>query len=116
MNYSCGRPLMQTKRTNQTSYSSFRSFADIELEDNESVEKLKANVLGALQEVIAHRKPPSNALQHLNELLLCLPLIRQVDVVIRKYWNQVRLDNKVPMNKLFIEMLESNYSTIAFFK
>lgn len=55
-------------------------------------------------------------MQHLNELLLCLPLIRQVDVVIRKYWNQVRLDNKVPMNKLFIEMLESNYSTIAFFK
>lgn len=64
--------------------------------------------------MIAHNKPPSNAFQHLNDILLCLPLIRQVDFVIRKYWNQVRFDNKVKMNKLFVEMLETNYSTMAF--
>jgi len=83
----------------------------IELEDCESVEKLRNNVLSALQEVIAHGKQPVNAFQHLNELLLSLPLIRQVDFVIRKFWNQVRSDNKVPMNKLFVEMLESSYKS-----
>jgi len=85
---------------------------DIDLEDYESVEKLRNNVLSVLQEaIIASGKQPMNAFQHLNELLLCLPLIRQVDVVIRKYWNNVRNANKVPMNKLFVEMLESNYKT-----
>lgn len=85
---------------------------DIELEDYESVEKLRNNVLCALQETIAHGKQPANAFQQLNELLLCLPLIRQVDFVIRKYWNKVRTENKVPMNKLFVEMLESNYKSV----
>lgn len=63
-------------------------------------------MLNALQEVIAQGKQPVNAFQHLNELLLCLPLIKQVDFAIRKYWNKVHLDDKVPMNKLFVEMLE----------
>lgn len=43
----------------------------------------------------------------LNQLLLCLPVLRQIDSCIRKFWNDVRKgSNSVPMNKLFEEMLE----------
>lgn len=43
----------------------------------------------------------------LNQVLLCLPVLRQIDSCIRKFWNDVRKGpNSVPMNKLFEEMLE----------
>lgn len=43
----------------------------------------------------------------LNQILLCLPVLRQIDSCIRKFWNDVRRGpNSVPMNKLFEEMLE----------
>ena len=43
----------------------------------------------------------------LNQVLLCLPVLRQIDSCIRKFWNDVRKGpNNVPMNKLFEEMLE----------
>lgn len=43
----------------------------------------------------------------LNQVLLCLPVLRQIDSSIRKFWNDVRKGpNTVPMNKLFEEMLE----------
>lgn len=45
--------------------------------------------------------------QRLNQVLLCLPVLRQIDSCIRKFWNDVRKGpNNVPMNKLFEEMLE----------
>lgn len=43
----------------------------------------------------------------MNQVLLCLPVLRQIDSCIRKFWNDVRKGaNTVPMNKLFEEMLE----------
>lgn len=43
----------------------------------------------------------------MNQVLLCLPVLRQVDSCIRKFWNEIRKGpNPVPMNKLFEEMLE----------
>lgn len=45
---------------------------------------------------------------HSGQLLLCLPLLRQLDTVVRRFWNGVRRDGTVPMNKLFVEMLESH--------
>lgn len=45
---------------------------------------------------------------HAGQLLLCLPLLRQLDSVVRRFWNGVRRDGTVPMNKLFVEMLESH--------
>lgn len=49
-----------------------------------------------------------NIINHrLNQVLLCLPVLRQIDSCIRKFWNDVRKGpNNVPMNKLFEEMLE----------
>jgi len=43
----------------------------------------------------------------INQILLCLPVLRQIDSSIRKFWNDIRKGpNNVPMNKLFEEMLE----------
>ena len=43
----------------------------------------------------------------MQHLLLCMPCIRQVDSTLRRFWALVRRDSRVPMNKLFLEMLES---------
>lgn len=43
----------------------------------------------------------------ISQVLLCLPVLRQIDSCIRRFWNDVRKGpNNVPMNKLFEEMLE----------
>jgi len=81
--------------------------ADIQLEDPESVRKLRETLSISLQEVVSHLRP-LNTIHHHSQILLCLPLLRQIDAVIRKFWLGVRKEGKVPMNKLFVEMLESN--------
>ncbi|XP_022244536.1 steroid hormone receptor ERR1-like [Limulus polyphemus] len=81
--------------------------ADIHLEDAPSVHKLRDIMLIGLQECVCVLRP-NNATQHLSQLLLCLPLLRELDAEIRRFWNSVRHEGKVAMNKLFIEMLESH--------
>lgn len=49
----------------------------------------------------------NGANQQMQHLLLCMPCIRQVDSLLRRFWALVRRDSRVPMNKLFLEMLES---------
>lgn len=49
----------------------------------------------------------NGASQQMQHLLLCMPCIRQVDSLLRRFWALVRRDARVPMNKLFLEMLES---------
>jgi len=44
---------------------------------------------------------------HFQQLLLCLPSLRQSDGAVRRFWRGVHRENKVPMNKLFVEMLEA---------
>ncbi|XP_050425553.1 estrogen receptor [Adelges cooleyi] len=45
--------------------------------------------------------------QRTNELLLCLPALRQADQLIRQYWGAVHKEGAIRMNKLFVEMLEA---------
>lgn len=78
---------------------------DIPLEDSTSVFKLRESLLTALHDCVSIR--PFNAGNHFGQVLLCLPLLRQTDAAIRRFWNSVRKEGKVQMNKLFIEMLES---------
>lgn len=39
-------------------------------------------------------------------LLLCLPILRQVDHTLRSFWVNIHRRGTIAMNKLFIEMLE----------
>ncbi len=59
-----------------------------------------------LFDIILHRQG-SGGSQHLQQLLLCMPCIRQVDSSLRRFWALIRRESRVPMNKLFLEMLES---------
>lgn len=77
---------------------------DILLEDAPAVHKMREQLLLCLSECSPFN-PPS---VHLGQILLSLPLLRQVDSSIRRFWIGVRKEGKVSMNKLFIEMLESN--------
>ena len=53
------------------------------------------------------RRPASGAASHTYQLLLCLPVLRQVDPVVKQFWINTRQDGKIHMDKLFIEMLQS---------
>lgn len=83
---------------------------DIPLEDSSSVFKLRESLLVTLQDCVSSLRSPIPASTHLGQILLCLPLIRQTDAAIRRYWINVRKEGKIHMNKLFIEMLESGSS------
>lgn len=50
---------------------------------------------------------PTGALNQVQQLLLCLPALRQADQVVRRFWTDVHQQDLVPMNKLFLEMLEA---------
>ena len=63
--------------------------------------------LESLTEFIAQRRQGSGSQQQMQLLLLCMPCIRQVDSSLRRFWALVRRESRVPMNKLFLEMLES---------
>lgn len=47
-------------------------------------------------------------MHQIQQLLLCLPALRQADFVVRKFWCSVHNQDLVPMNKLFLEMLEAS--------
>lgn len=80
---------------------------DIPLEDSAAVNKLRESIVGSLQDCVSSIRSYNYNL-HLAQMLLCLPILRQTDAAIRRYWINVRRDGKVAMNKLFVEMLESN--------
>uniref|UniRef100_T1IPY4 Estrogen-related receptor n=1 Tax=Strigamia maritima TaxID=126957 RepID=T1IPY4_STRMM len=80
---------------------------DAHVGNTEALKKLRETLLAGLIEVVSVLRP-NNPQLHLGNLLLCLPILRQVDTIMRRFWSNVRRDGKVPMNKLFIEMLESH--------
>lgn len=77
------------------SSSSLSSISPQNINNNNNVDSCNTT---SKKTIINHR---------LNQLLLCLPVLRQTDSCIRRFWNDVRKGpNNVPMNKLFEEMLE----------
>ena len=52
-------------------------------------------------------RPASGAASHVQQLLLCLPVLRQVDPAVKQFWINTHNDNKIHMDKLFVEMLQS---------
>lgn len=79
----------------------------MQLENYESISKLRETLIHALQECVSILRP-QNAVNHLSQLFLCLPLLRQLDTVTRRFWLNILQEGSIPMNKLFMEMLESN--------
>lgn len=85
--------------------------ADVRLENPKATHQLRDLIMDTLYEATIADHGSNGARevinQRLNQVLLCLPVLRQIDSCIRKFWNDVRKGpNSVPMNKLFEEMLE----------
>ncbi|XP_018411138.1 PREDICTED: estrogen-related receptor gamma isoform X1 [Nanorana parkeri] len=75
------------------------------IEDVEAVQKLQDVLHEALQDYEAgqHIEDPRRA----GKLLMTLPLLRQTSTRAVQHFYNIKLEGKVPMHKLFLEMLEA---------
>ncbi|XP_039594212.1 estrogen-related receptor gamma a isoform X2 [Polypterus senegalus] len=75
------------------------------IEDVEAVQKLQDVLHEALQDYEAsqHVEDPRRA----GKLLMTLPLLRQTSTKAVQHFYSIKLEGKVPMHKLFLEMLEA---------
>ncbi|XP_033617929.1 estrogen-related receptor gamma isoform X3 [Fukomys damarensis] len=75
------------------------------IEDVEAVQKLQDVLHEALQDYEAgqHMEDPRRA----GKMLMTLPLLRQTSTRAVQHFYNVKLEGKVPMHKLFLEMLEA---------
>lgn len=81
-------------------------FADsMHIEDVEAVQKLQDVLHEALQDYEAgqHMEDPRRA----GKMLMTLPLLRQTSTKAVQHFYNIKLEGKVPMHKLFLEMLEA---------
>ncbi|XP_067007782.1 steroid hormone receptor ERR1 isoform X2 [Anabrus simplex] len=81
---------------------------DVRMDEVAALRKFRDTILSALSDCVAVIRS-NTASYHMHQLLLCLPVLRQADQVIRRYWTGVHRDGKIPMNKLFVEMLEAYF-------
>uniref|UniRef100_A0A8D8QR97 Steroid hormone receptor ERR2 n=1 Tax=Cacopsylla melanoneura TaxID=428564 RepID=A0A8D8QR97_9HEMI len=80
--------------------------SDVKLDEFSSLKKFRNSILSSLGDCIYVLRP-NNYLLHMQDILLCLPVLRQADQVVRRFWSSVHKEAKVVMNKLFVEMLEA---------
>lgn len=75
------------------------------IEDVEAVQKLQDVLHEALQDYEAsqHQEDPRRA----GKLLMTLPLLRQTSTKAVQHFYSIKQDGKVPMHKLFLELLEA---------
>lgn len=76
------------------------------IEDTEAVQRLQDCVHEALQdyERCRHSDDPRRA----GKLIMTLPLLRQTSAKAVQYFCSIKQDGRVPMHKLFLELLEAN--------
>lgn len=75
------------------------------IEDMEAVQKLQDALHEALQDYEngQHQEDPRRA----GKLLMTLPLLRQTATKAVQHFYSIKVQGKVPMHKLFLEMLEA---------
>ncbi|KAL1488065.1 hypothetical protein ABEB36_015433 [Hypothenemus hampei] len=81
--------------------------SDVKLDEYQSRKKFRDSILSSLSDAMGILRP-SNVMHHIQQLLLCLPALRQADHIVRKFWSDIHNQDIVPMNKLFLEMLEAS--------
>lgn len=80
--------------------------SDVKLDEYSALKKFRDSILSALSDATGILRP-GNILNQMQQILLCLPALRQADHVVRRFWSDVHQQDLVPMNKLFLEMLEA---------
>lgn len=96
------------RRPTSTALSPFLADS-VHIEDAEAVEQLREALHEALLEYEAGRAGPGGGAERrrAGRLLLTLPLLRQTAGKVLAHFYGVKLEGKVPMHKLFLEMLEA---------
>lgn len=80
--------------------------SDAKLDEQQPLKKFRDTLLTALSDAVGILRP-TGVINQVQQLLLCMPALRQADHVVRKFWSDVHQQDLVPMNKLFLEMLEA---------
>ncbi|XP_061900730.1 estrogen-related receptor gamma-like isoform X1 [Entelurus aequoreus] len=77
----------------------------VHIEDSDAVQRLQDVLHGALQEYEAARHPQDP--QRPGKLIMSLPLLRQTAARAVQHFCGVKQEGRVPMHKLFLELLEA---------
>nr|XP_057913345.1 estrogen-related receptor gamma-like [Doryrhamphus excisus] len=77
----------------------------VHIEDSEAVQRLQDVLHGALQDYEATRHPQDP--RRAGKLIMSLPLLRQTAARAVQHFCGVKQDGRVPMHKLFLELLEA---------
>uniref|UniRef100_A0ABD2XF01 Estrogen receptor n=1 Tax=Trichogramma kaykai TaxID=54128 RepID=A0ABD2XF01_9HYME len=80
--------------------------SDAKLDEPQSLQRFRDSILMSLSDCVGAVRP-GQALRASQHMFLVLPGLRQTDGIVRKFWSSVYRTGKVPMNKLFVEMLEA---------
>ncbi|KAG5877675.1 hypothetical protein JTB14_013920 [Gonioctena quinquepunctata] len=80
--------------------------SDVKLEEYQALKKFRDSILAALSDAIGVLRPAA-VMNQIQQILLCLPALRQANYIVRRFWSDVHQQDLVPMNKLFLEMLEA---------
>ena len=82
--------------------------SDARSDEPQALYRFRDSILNSLSDCMAAVRP-GQALRATQNMFLVLPSLRQVDGIVRRFWSSVYRTGKVPMNKLFVEMLEAAY-------
>ncbi|XP_015171693.1 PREDICTED: steroid hormone receptor ERR1 isoform X3 [Polistes dominula] len=82
--------------------------SDARSDEPQALYHFRDAILNSLSDCVAAVRP-GQALRATQNMFLILPSLRQADGIVRKFWSSVCRTGKVPMNKLFVEMLEAAY-------
>ncbi|KAJ8673828.1 hypothetical protein QAD02_005090 [Eretmocerus hayati] len=80
--------------------------SDAKLDEPGAQQRFRDCILGSLSDCVGAIRP-GQAMRATQSMFLVLPALRQADGIVRRFWSGVYRSGKVPMNKLFVEMLEA---------
>ncbi|XP_015120013.1 steroid hormone receptor ERR1 isoform X4 [Diachasma alloeum] len=80
--------------------------SDIRLDEPQSLYRFRDSILNSLSDCVAAVRP-GQTMRATQNMFLVMPSLRQADGIVRRFWSSVYRTGKVPMNKLFVEMLEA---------
>lgn len=80
--------------------------SDARSDDPQALYRFRDSILTSLTDCVAAVRH-GQAIRVTQNMFLVLPSLRQADGIVRRFWSSVYRTGKVPMNKLFVEMLEA---------
>ncbi|CAH1791379.1 unnamed protein product [Owenia fusiformis] len=79
---------------------------DANVDNAPAVKQVQDKYHDALIEYVQRRS--GGSVRRVGNLLMLLPLMTQAKILAKQYWFNIKQEGKVPMHKLFLEMLEAN--------